>query len=73
MTSSGNGELEGFQMSTQQRPQAGGDRDAELAIVRRAYAKHVLANAEDDDARTALELVADPVTGSGASSRGRSD
>jgi hypothetical protein len=29
-------------MSTQDTPQAGGDRETELAIVRRAYAKHVL-------------------------------
>jgi hypothetical protein len=50
---------QGLQMSTHDRPQAGGDREAELAIVRRAYAptrlrayaKHMLANADVDDAR----------------------
>ena len=38
-------------MPTLDRPQAGEDRKTELAIVRRAYAKHVLANADVDDAR----------------------
>ena len=36
-------------MPTQDRLQAGEDRETELAIVRRAYAKHVLANADVDD------------------------
>jgi hypothetical protein len=37
-------------MSTQERPPAEAEREAELAIIRRTYAKHVLANAEVDDA-----------------------
>jgi protein-L-isoaspartate(D-aspartate) O-methyltransferase len=36
-------------MSTQERPPAQAEREAELAIIRRTYAKHVLANAEVDD------------------------
>ena len=38
-------------MSTQERPPAEADREAELAIIRRTYAKHVLTNEEVDDAR----------------------
>jgi protein-L-isoaspartate O-methyltransferase len=45
-------------MSTQDTPQAGGDRETELAIVRRAYAKHVLANAEVEDARVEAAFAA---------------
>jgi|HubBroStandDraft_6_1064221.scaffolds.fasta_scaffold99371_2 protein-L-isoaspartate(D-aspartate) O-methyltransferase len=45
-------------MSTQDMPQAGGDREAELAIVRRAYAKHVLGNADVDDARVEAAFAA---------------
>ena len=45
-------------MSTQDRPQAGGAREAELAIVRRAYAKHVLANAEVEDPRVEAAFAA---------------
>jgi protein-L-isoaspartate(D-aspartate) O-methyltransferase len=45
-------------MPTQDRPQAGEDRETELAIVRRAYAKHVLANADVDDARVEAAFAA---------------
>jgi protein-L-isoaspartate(D-aspartate) O-methyltransferase len=45
-------------MSTQGRPPAEADREAELAIIRRTYAKHVLANAEVDDARVEAAFAA---------------
>ena len=45
-------------MPTQDRTQAGADRETELAIVRRAYAKHVLANANVDDARVEAAFAA---------------
>ena len=48
----------GIQMPTQDRQQAEGDREAELAIVRRAYAKHVLANADVDDERVEAAFAA---------------
>jgi protein-L-isoaspartate(D-aspartate) O-methyltransferase len=47
-----------LQMSTQDPPPAGGDRETELAIIRRAYAKHVLANADVDDARVEAAFAA---------------
>src|SRR5215472_17690692 len=47
-----------LQMSTQDRPQAGADRETESAIIRRAYAKHVLANAGVDDARVEAAFAA---------------
>jgi protein-L-isoaspartate(D-aspartate) O-methyltransferase len=45
-------------MPTLDRPQAGEDRETELAIVRRAYAKHVVANADVDDARVEAAFAA---------------
>ena len=46
------------QMSTQGRPPAEADCEAELSIIRRTYAKHVLANAEVDDARVEAAFAA---------------
>ena len=45
-------------MSTQERPPAEADREAELAIIRRTYAKHVLTNEEVDDARVEAAFAA---------------
>jgi hypothetical protein len=54
-------------MSAQDMPQAGGDLEAELAIVRRAYAKHVLTNAADARVEAAFATGASrSVPGAGA-------